>query len=71
MEPATIAAQLRELAMYYELDGDRHRAFAYDRAAKSVESAAGLQQLIAEGRSVVFIVAVAGYRHGLRRVGKR
>src|SRR5437868_3156518 len=50
MEPATIAAQLRELAMYYELDGDRHRAFAYDRAAKSIEAAAGLQRLIEEGR---------------------
>ncbi|HEU0035453.1 MAG TPA: helix-hairpin-helix domain-containing protein [Kofleriaceae bacterium] len=50
MEPATIAAQLRELAVYYELDGDRHRAFAYERAAKSVEAAAGLHRLIDEGR---------------------
>ncbi len=39
MEPAAVAAMLRELAVYYELDGDRHRAFAYDRAAKSVEQA--------------------------------
>src|SRR5687767_12879714 len=50
MEPATIASQLRELAVYYELDGDRHRAFAYDRAAKSVEAANGLHRLIEEGR---------------------
>jgi DNA polymerase (family X) len=50
MEPATVAAQLRELAVYYELDGDRHRAFAYDRAAKSVEAAAGLHRLVEEGR---------------------
>jgi DNA polymerase (family 10) len=50
MEPATIAAQLRELAVYYELDGDRHRAFAYDRAAKSVEAANGLHRLVDEGR---------------------
>ena len=50
MEPATIAAQLRELAVYYELDGDRHRAYAYDRAAKSVEAANGLHRLIDEGR---------------------
>jgi DNA polymerase (family 10) len=50
VEPATIAAQLRELAIYYELDGDRHRAFAYDRAAKSVEAANGLHRLIDEGR---------------------
>jgi len=50
MEPATIAALLRELAVYYELDGDRHRAFAYDRAAKSVEPAKNLARLIDEGR---------------------
>ncbi|MEO8702519.1 MAG: PHP domain-containing protein [Kofleriaceae bacterium] len=50
MEPATIAAQLRELAVYYELDGDRHRAFAYERAAKSVEAANGLHRLVEEGR---------------------
>ncbi|HEX4418878.1 MAG TPA: PHP domain-containing protein [Kofleriaceae bacterium] len=50
MEPATIAALLRELAVYYELDGDRHRAFAYDRAAKVVEAANGLHRLIDEGR---------------------
>src|SRR6188768_917564 len=50
MEPATIAAQLRELAVYYELDGDRHRSFAYERAAKSIEAANGLHRLIDEGR---------------------
>ncbi len=50
MEPATIAAQLRELGVYYELDGDKHRAFAYDRAAKAVAAANGLHRLIEEGR---------------------
>src|SRR5688572_13240767 len=50
MEPTTVAALLRELAVYYELDGDRHRAFAYERAAKSVEAANGLHRLIDEGR---------------------
>src|ERR1043165_7520525 len=50
MEPATIAALLRELAVYYELEDDRHRAFAYDRAAKAVEAANGLHRLIEEGR---------------------
>jgi DNA polymerase (family X) len=50
MEPATVASQLRELAVYYELDGDRHRSFAYDRAAKSVEAAKGLHRLVDEGR---------------------
>jgi DNA polymerase (family X) len=50
MEPAAVAAMLRELAVYYELDGDKHRTFAYDRAAKSIESAKGLHRLIDEGR---------------------
>src|SRR5262245_22302804 len=50
MEPATVAAQLRELAVYYELDGDGHRAYAYERAAKSIEACAGLQRLVDEGR---------------------
>jgi DNA polymerase (family X) len=50
VEPATIAAQLRELAVYYELDGDRHRAFAYERAAKTIGAANGLHRLLDEGR---------------------
>jgi len=50
LEPTTIAALLRELAVYYELDGDRHRAFAYERASKSVEAASGLHRLVEEGR---------------------
>jgi DNA polymerase (family X) len=50
MEPATIAALLRELAVYYELDGDRHRAFAFDRAARTVDGANGLARLIDEAR---------------------
>jgi DNA polymerase (family X) len=50
MDPGTIAALLRELAVYYELDGDRHRAFAYERAARATEAANGLHRLIDEGR---------------------
>ena len=50
MEPAAVAAMLRELAVYYELDGDRHRTFAYERAAKAIEQAKGLHRLIDEGR---------------------
>ncbi len=50
MEPATIAAQLREISVYFELEGDKHRALAYDRAAKSIEAAAGLHRLLEEGR---------------------
>src|SRR5689334_9343739 len=50
MEPTTIAAQLREFAVYFDLDGDRHRAIAYDKAARSIEAAKGLDRLLAEGR---------------------
>ncbi|MCX5747766.1 MAG: PHP domain-containing protein [Proteobacteria bacterium] len=50
MDPAVIAAQLCELSMYYELDGDRHRAFAYARASKSIGAATGLARLLDEGR---------------------
>jgi DNA polymerase (family 10) len=50
MDPATIAALLREIAVYFDLDGDRHRAMAYDKASKSVEAANGLHRLIDEGR---------------------
>jgi DNA polymerase (family X) len=50
MEPATIAAQLREIAIYFDLEGDRHRAMAYDRAAKSIEAANGLHRVLEEDR---------------------
>ena len=50
MDPATIGALLREIAVYFDLDGDRHRAMAYDRAASSIEAANGLHRLIDEGR---------------------
>lgn len=50
MEPAAIAAQLRQIAIYFELEGDRHRANAYRRAAQSVAAAPGLHSLIDNGR---------------------
>ncbi|HEY6032908.1 MAG TPA: helix-hairpin-helix domain-containing protein, partial [Kofleriaceae bacterium] len=50
MEPSMIASLLREIAIYFDLDGDRHRALAYDKAAKSIEAANGLQRLLDEGR---------------------
>ena len=50
MEPTTIAAQLREIAVYFDLDGDRHRALAYDKAARSIDAAKGLHRLLDEGR---------------------
>ncbi len=49
LEPTTIAALLRELAVYYELEGDRHRAFAYERASKSIEAANRLHRLDRRG----------------------
>jgi DNA polymerase (family 10) len=50
MDPAAIAAKLREISIYFDLDGDRHRAIAYDRAAKSIEACNGLHRLLDEGR---------------------
>jgi DNA polymerase (family 10) len=50
MENIAIAAQLREIAVYFELEGDRHRAIAYDRAASSIDAANGLSRLIEDGR---------------------
>ena len=50
MEHTAIAALLREISVYFDLDGDRHRAIAYDRAARSIEAANGLPRLIDEGR---------------------
>jgi DNA polymerase (family 10) len=50
MEHTAIAALLREISVYFDLDGDRHRAIAYDRAARSIEAAKGLPRLIDEGR---------------------
>lgn len=50
MEPTVIAALLREIAVYFDLDGDRHRSMAYDKAAKSIEAAKGLHRLLDEGR---------------------
>jgi DNA polymerase (family 10) len=50
MENIAIAAQLREIAVYFELEGDRHRAIAYGRAAGSIEAANGLSRLIDDGR---------------------
>src|SRR5262249_39983177 len=36
--------------VYFDLDGDRARAIAYDRAARSIDGAKGLQRLLDEGR---------------------
>jgi len=50
MEPAEIAAALREIATYLELEGERFRARAYVRAARSVEASQDLGRLVREGR---------------------
>jgi DNA polymerase (family 10) len=50
MDSHAVAARLREIAAYLELDGERFRARAYEKAARSVESSQNLDKLIAEGR---------------------
>jgi DNA polymerase (family 10) len=51
MEPAIIAAKLRELAVYQGLEGDRHRELAYERAARSIEAAgSAVSRLVEEDR---------------------
>jgi len=50
MDSHAVAARLREIAAYLELDGERFRARAYEKAARSVEASQNLEKLIAEGR---------------------
>src|SRR5688572_3379748 len=49
MDPHAIGTALRELAMYQRLEGDTHRARAYDRAAGTVEAVHDLEPRIAAG----------------------
>jgi DNA polymerase (family 10) len=49
MDPLAIANSLRELALYKRLDGDAHRARAYDRAAGTVEAVHDLEARIGAG----------------------
>jgi len=50
MDSGAVAARLREIAAYLELDGERFRARAYEKAARSIEASKDLDRLIAEGR---------------------
>ena len=50
MDASAVAARLREIAAYLELDDEKFRARAYEKAAKSVEASHDLEKLIAEGR---------------------
>jgi len=50
MEPVEIAALLREIATYLDLDGEHFRARAYEKAARTVEASHDLDRIIAEGR---------------------
>ena len=50
MDSSAVAARLREIAAYLELDGERFRARAYEKAARSVEASHDLDRLIAERR---------------------
>ena len=50
MDQLVISARLREIAAYLGLEGDRYRARAYEKAARSVEAVTELEPLIAGGR---------------------
>ncbi len=50
MDSSAVAARLREIAAYLELDGEQFRARAYEKAARSVEASHDLDRLIAERR---------------------
>ncbi|HWM85349.1 MAG TPA: PHP domain-containing protein [Kofleriaceae bacterium] len=50
MSSLAIAARLREIAAYLVLEGDRFRARAYEKAARSLEGVKDLDRLIAERR---------------------
>ncbi|HEY8145506.1 MAG TPA: PHP domain-containing protein [Kofleriaceae bacterium] len=50
MDSSAVAARLREIAAYLELDGEKFRARAYEKAARSVEATKDLDRLIADGR---------------------
>lgn len=50
MESGAVAARLREIAAYLELEGEKFRARAYEKAARSVEASHDLERLIAERR---------------------
>lgn len=47
MDAATIAATLRELGVYLQLEGDGHRARAYEGAARTIEAIHDLEQRVA------------------------
>jgi DNA polymerase (family X) len=49
MDPLAIANSLRELSLYKRLDGDSHRARAYERAAGTVEAVHDLEARIGAG----------------------
>lgn len=49
MDPLTIAASLRELAVYLRLERDPHRARAYEGAAATVEAVHDLERRVADG----------------------
>ena len=49
MDPAGLAAVLREIATYLDLERDRYRARAYRKAAESLEATPDVPRLIAEG----------------------
>jgi DNA polymerase (family 10) len=47
---STVASRLREIATYLALEGERHRARAYERAARTVESVTELERMLVDRR---------------------
>lgn len=64
MDAVEIAASLRELAVYLRLERDPHRARAYERAAKTIESIHDLEQRVAEGT----LIGLPGIGNSIARV---
>jgi DNA polymerase (family 10) len=50
LDASAVASQLRDIASYLGLAGERYRAIAYDKAAASIEAVHDLGRLIAEKR---------------------
>jgi len=50
VDAAAIAGALREIASYFDVEGDRFRARAYERAARAIALAPDVDGLVREGR---------------------
>ncbi len=64
MDAVEIAASLRELSVYMQLERDPHRARAYERAAQTIEAIHDLEQRVAEGT----LIGLPGIGNSIARV---